>query len=409
MDNLTHSLVGLAVGQAVAQCRPGTDEQTARLRLPLWVASAVANNLPDLDFIYARTTPGPLGYLLHHRGHTHTLLLALPQALVVLAGMALYARLRGKRWNASEWRWLAFVCAIGPVLHIALDFGNSYGIHPFWPFDNTWKYGDSIFILEPWLWLCLAPTLLFGAATRAGKGFFGLVIAGALGACVFSGFVPWQMSLLLIAFTAWLLGLMTKLKPRGQALAGLAAYASVCLLFTGVSQRARSLLTAELTTQFPDTTLAQLALSPLPADPFCWQFFAVGTEADSYTVRRGLVAPFPHMISAAHCPEFRSKTTDAPLADLKDEASHRPYLLWQGQFTGRLSELKALYANDCRAQATLRFARVPVWYERGGQRPIADLRFDRGGRSFARTDLNASEPCPTHVPPWTPPLSSLLR
>ena len=37
--------------------------------------------------------------------------------------------------------WLAVLS------HILLDYTNNYGVHPYWPFDNRWIYGDSVFIV----------------------------------------------------------------------------------------------------------------------------------------------------------------------------------------------------------------------------------------------------------------------
>ena len=34
----------------------------------------------------------------------------------------------------------------GTLLHLGMDFLNSYGVHPFWPIQNRWVYGDSVFI-----------------------------------------------------------------------------------------------------------------------------------------------------------------------------------------------------------------------------------------------------------------------
>ncbi|WP_370466973.1 metal-dependent hydrolase, partial [Salmonella enterica] len=61
------------------------------------------------------------------------------------------------RWERYTVSWadrmqLAAIACLATLLHIALDFTNSYGVHPFWPFDNRWYYGDAVFIVEPLFW-----------------------------------------------------------------------------------------------------------------------------------------------------------------------------------------------------------------------------------------------------------------
>lgn len=398
--------MGLAIGQAAAQSR----KEAGRLRVPLWIVSALANNFPDLDFLYAGITKGPLGYLLHHRGHTHTLILALPQAAILLGLTYLFARWRKPGWSSADWRWLIFVAVLGPFVHILLDSGNSYGVHPFWPFDNSWKYGDSIFIVEPWFWVSLTPALIFGATSKAAKAVFGLLFAAAAGATLFLGVVSWQMSLIVTFWGIWLLGLMTKLKPRGQAFASLGAYALISLLFVGVSSRTRAIVTQEINAQFPTTEIHELSVSPLPANPFCWQFMSVETLSGQYAVRRGIAAPFAHMISAANCPEFTAANTNAPLSEVP--GLHRPHLVWRGQYTGDITKFKSIFQSDCSAQAFLRFSRVPVWRSaEDGTLIVSDLRFDRGGPRGNFAELALSEKtkaCPQNLPPWTEPLRGFL-
>jgi inner membrane protein len=41
--------------------------------------------------------------------------------------------------------------------HVGLDWLNNYGVRLLMPFSSQWFYGDSVFIIDPWLWL------LFGA------------------------------------------------------------------------------------------------------------------------------------------------------------------------------------------------------------------------------------------------------
>src|SRR5450830_2180671 len=86
MDNITHSVIGLATGELLHRSLPPEPQEPAqRTRRALFLFTAwFASNAPDLDLILTRLLPSPFGYMLHHRGHTHTLLLAVPQALLLL-------------------------------------------------------------------------------------------------------------------------------------------------------------------------------------------------------------------------------------------------------------------------------------------------------------------------------------
>ena len=83
MDNITHSVIGLGVGELLHRSLPPEPHPPAqRTRRALFLFTAwFASNAPDLDLVLTKLLPRPFGYMLHHRGHTHTLLLALPQSL----------------------------------------------------------------------------------------------------------------------------------------------------------------------------------------------------------------------------------------------------------------------------------------------------------------------------------------
>ena len=74
MDNVTHSLAGLLLAEGVVQVQARRGRPlSGAARSAVYFTSLLSNNLPDLDFLYAPITHGQLGYLLHHRGMTHTL------------------------------------------------------------------------------------------------------------------------------------------------------------------------------------------------------------------------------------------------------------------------------------------------------------------------------------------------
>ena len=129
MDNVTHAIAGVITAEVVVQLRRrrGDDVSPARARAA-WVVSALAHNAADADFLYVGLTEAPLGYLLHHRGHTHTLVLAPLMALLayVIGGSATRAWRDGA--TRADRRALAALALAGAVAHILLDLSNDYGV-----------------------------------------------------------------------------------------------------------------------------------------------------------------------------------------------------------------------------------------------------------------------------------------
>lgn len=150
MDNLTHSLVGAMLGQAGLKRKTG-------LAMPALIIGA---NLPDVDaacFFWLEGTEH-LGF---RRGITHG-----PPAWVllplVLAGLLwAFDRWQAKRGKRPEGRlpvhfgWLYALAFIGCLSHPALDWLNVYGIRLLEPFSSQWFYGDTLFIIDVWLWALL--------------------------------------------------------------------------------------------------------------------------------------------------------------------------------------------------------------------------------------------------------------
>ena len=133
--------------------RARTPEALTERRGLYLLTSVVANNAPDLDLVLSSLLPAPLGYLMHHRGHTHTLGFLPLQLVVVLGLVALWPSLRKRLREDSGSRWGALLLAgLGLGVHLGLDALNSYGVHPFWPIHGRWSYGDLVFIVEPVLW-----------------------------------------------------------------------------------------------------------------------------------------------------------------------------------------------------------------------------------------------------------------
>lgn len=144
MDNLTHSLAGAVLGQMGLKKKTG-------LAMPTLI---IAANLPDIDAFAVLL--GGHQHLALRRGITHG-----PIALVLLPILLWTIMLAWDKWRPSEKRlpvhrgWLLALAYIGTISHPALDWLNNYGIRLLEPFSSQWFYGDTIFIIDIWIWAAL--------------------------------------------------------------------------------------------------------------------------------------------------------------------------------------------------------------------------------------------------------------
>jgi inner membrane protein len=254
MDNLTHSVTGLAIGELVDRCLPPEpDSALARVRHRLLLVSCwAASNFPDLDLVLTPLAPRPLGYLLQHRGHTHTLLGLLPQALLLLALVwLLWPRARGLLRASPTARGATIgVIAVGLLLHIGMDYLNVYGVHPFYPFDARWVYGDMVFIVEPAFWVLLGTPLAMLCGRTARRLWMG-ALALVLLTASYLGYLKWG-SLLALAVAGFVLAWLQRRlladaeRPRrSPPRALLAGFALLGVFLAGQAigeQRARALV-----------------------------------------------------------------------------------------------------------------------------------------------------------------------
>ena len=125
-------------------------------------SGVVAANVPDVDILYTSITEEPLGYLLHHRGHSHTLPGLAALGILIWSCLLLLPQTR-PAVRAAKSRWIVLV-ASALLSHLLMDSGNSYGTHFFYPLSSRWFYGDAVFVLEPWLWAILGAALAWNAA-----------------------------------------------------------------------------------------------------------------------------------------------------------------------------------------------------------------------------------------------------
>ena len=155
MDNLCHTLTGAAFGEA------GLKRYT-RFATPLLM---VASNLPDVDvLVYATGAPS----VQFRRGWTHGVLAQALLPLLLTAALLALDRYRPRPSANPPARPGALLALsyLGVIIHVSMDWLNTYGVRLLMPFSGTWFYGDSVYIIDPWLWLLLGGGVLLARRER---------------------------------------------------------------------------------------------------------------------------------------------------------------------------------------------------------------------------------------------------
>jgi len=356
VDNLTHSLVGLAAAKA----------GLGRLSPYATLVCVAAANLPDADIV--ALAGGPSYYLANHRGITHSIVgtLALGVAFPVLfvAVERLVARMRGREPRARLKGLL--VCSLLLIAsHPVLDWTNSYGVRPLLPWDGRWVYGDILFVVDPWVWLALGGAcFLLTARTRLRTAAWALLAAavtalfflfgGRGGAVAPAAYVLWLAGLALFVVLHLRRGAAERFGPKVAA-AALSFVVAYCAALSLIHARARE--TAERValglSSRGGERLTRVAATPLPVDPRAWRCLA---ETDRSTLR-----------------------FDVTLGGGDSDEAPRNFLA-EPKPSGEEAAVVARASEDPRARVLLDFARFPVTLARrddagGWVVRIADLRF----------------------------------
>lgn len=408
MDNVTHTIIGTLVGEVAARIAPrrhSTLPAATRRNLCVTLA-ALGSNLPDTDLLYS-FFGGKLNYLLHHRGHTHTILIAVLLGAATLGITRWWIRRRGLQASSQDYAVLAAVLIFTPLLHIAMDFTNNYGVHPFWPVDNRWFYGDSVFIIEPLLWAACAP-LAFIFKTHVARFAVLLLMTAAIALCFFSGMVPQPLAAAYSVLVAAMLLIGQRASANVALAAGVTVWLGVTAMFAITAHLARARIDAIAAQQFPGGTLVDRIVTPMPVNPTCWEVMLLSKESDNVVLRRAMLALKPAWIPAANCPT-RSLDLEitAPLVPVPADSTTQ--VKWYGQIGTPLARLVDIARTNCEAAAAFRFIRMPWLANVKDGLVLGDLRYDREPElGFAEILLTDSPDCPLFEPKWTEPRQDLL-
>ena len=163
MDNLCHTLVGAALAEA-----------GLRKKTPLATATLlIGANIPDVDgILYWLNRPiealGLPARLDARRAGDGGLALRAGRAdaRVGPLGPAAAASREAAGGRRAPWCWLGLLAVL---THPLLDLCNTYGVRLLMPFSGHWFHGDTLFIIDPWMWLALGLGWLVarGAAAAA--------------------------------------------------------------------------------------------------------------------------------------------------------------------------------------------------------------------------------------------------
>jgi inner membrane protein len=379
MDNLTHSLVGLAAAKAgLERWSPGAT-----------AVCVLAANASDADIAWL-IFGDRWSFLQHHRGITHslfgTLLLALAiPCLFWLVDLALaQLRSRSPRVNLAN---LLLVSLMTGATHPLLDWTNNYGVRLLLPWNDRWFYGDLVFIVDPFIWLLLGGAVFLTSA-RSRSGFLVWLLVGAtltllvVVAPLARGGISdprFLRTFWISAMIALLIGYRLKLSKRWGRTIPVTALSMLLFYWSGLALIHRQVLNQASRQVVPMAArdgeqIVDLAVMPTLADPLHWQCVA---ESQNWLYR------FDLFLTAS--------------GGRSSEAVRYP------RPEAAFPVAMALASRDRRAQILLGFARFPVARVFGadcvGQTivQLADLRYTEPGSQRRIFSLEVPIECPDHV------------
>ncbi|MET0290995.1 MAG: metal-dependent hydrolase [Steroidobacteraceae bacterium] len=412
MDNLTHSVIGLVAGAAAAavteaiRARSATGLPESTRRKAFIAVGMIGGNLPDSDLLVSYSD-GKLGYLLQHRGYTHTIVGAVLLAIALYLATLAVLRARRHLPDAGDRISLAIMTVLALALHLCMDFLNNYGLHPFWPFDTHWHYGDAVFIVEPWYWVAAAPLLLTLRALW-GRVALGLVLAGACvaTAVLYRGRLFESAGLVAVIIALVAFGRRRPLAQTSAVSVALTALVTATFVFAASTASGRVEATARA---FEGEMLIDHVLTPAPTTPLCWDVLLLQKSASEYIARRGRIVLAPAS-EDFRCPHvFGDGAGTAPWQELTPSTGR---VRWLRELRIPLDRFRGLTDGDCQVAALMQFVRAPFLADRDGVHIVGDLRFDREAEAgFAELEIGAAgaeDRCPAPAP-WSPPRAELLR
>ena len=372
MDNLTHSLVGLAAAKAgLERLSPGAT-----------TLCVLAANAPDADVVVGLFSDR-WALLQHHRGITHSILGVL--ILAVLLPLFFYAcdfiiSKLTRRSVRVKFGGLLLASVIVSFTHPFLDWTNNYGIRLLLPWNSRWFYGDFVFIVDPFIWLILGSAcFLLTTTTRFRRNAWlalGTLLTVFMMLSPRGGNLPhpWLVRCMWLAF---LVSLIVLFKNNvGKRFGFRVALASFVLLglYWGLLSFAhsRALLKANSEAQAlirPGEAITRLVAMPTLANAFGWDCVFETNQA-TYRFKLKLLSQAPVSQTLRY-----EKPTGQLERALKEVSSDRRTQIFLGFARFPVAQLSG---NDCSTQTLVQ---------------LADLRYTEPGASRGNFSLELPIDC----------------
>jgi inner membrane protein len=376
MDNLTHSLIGLAAAKAgLEKLSPGAT-----------TLCILAANSPDAD-IAVLIFGGRWEFLQHHRGITHSIVgaLALAVALPVIFYVVdlLLARLRHRK-PSLKFKGLLLASLLVTATHPLMDWTNNYGMRFLLPWSARWFYGDFVFIIDPFIWMVLggAAFLLTTKTKKQAGAWIALAIIPTYIVMV-GPLDVWMLTSQILLRLLWIVALivLVTLYRRGiaqrygskiaiAALVSVTIYCGALAIAHAVVLRQARFESGEIANTNAEHVL-KVAAMPNLANPIDW---VCVMETDRATYRFNL--------------------------SLLRSQRGSPNIVRFEKPVGRTAELVAKAALDHRSEIFLGFARFPVMRVVGEDCvtqtlvQFADLRYTEPGKGRGTFSLDVPVECP---------------
>ncbi|MDX1588280.1 MAG: metal-dependent hydrolase [Oleiphilaceae bacterium] len=272
MDPFAHTLFGAALAETGLK-------RTTRYATVTLLAGA---NLPDVDVIAHMA--GTDASLYFRRGWSHGIL-----ALILLPLL-----LTGLVWLWHRWRShpvgqaslsggqappfntgvILALSYLGVLSHLFLDWLNTYGVRLLMPFDGRWFYGDTLFIIDPWVWLLTGVGVVLAWSHRpAARAGWLLLAALASLLIITSELVTAPVKVLWLVGVVAVIGLRWRRPSRAFVQHLTRAGLATLVLYIGAVYGMARLAESTLAERYPEASVVQS--NPVPGLPHAHRLILV--------------------------------------------------------------------------------------------------------------------------------------